>query len=601
MIKYLKYFLIAAFLFSGCTAERIAVKKPKERQQLSEQEKKALALSHFINGTLLDVKDEYEAAITEYKWASALDPKAGIYYCIAKDSYIIGKYDEALVNINKAVKKDSINEAYSDMLGDILIANNKKDSAITVYEYWIARDSASLNANYKLAKLIESAKPQDAIKIYKKIIDNNGPIWDVLVRLAELYEKSNNLKEAINVAEKMREIYPSELSINKVLIELLEKNNDFEKAMSLTNDLIELTPNDLILRETKANLYIDLNDWVKASEEFNYILNSKEVGSQDKIKIGAAYFTHSLKDTLLLPVSKEIFTKLDKDTTAWEVKMFLGSIAVDQKNYAEAYKNYKSVTELASWNLDGWNRLGGLYYENQKYSEAVSVLQEAIKIFPEEYSINFLLGISLAQSSRYSEAKPYLYKSVQMNEKDVNTLSAYAYTLNSLKESEEAINYFNLALQINKNDANILGTLGLIYNGMKRYTECDSVYQRALTIDSTNALINNNFAYSLSERGIELEKALRMIKIALKAEPSNSSYLDTEGWIYYRLGEYEKAEKQISKAIELSGAKSTLYDHLGDIYYKLGQKSKAVEMWQKAYDLDKNNNEIKLKIDKGEL
>jgi len=601
MIKYLKYFLIAVFLFAGCTAERIAVKKPKERQQLTNEEKKNLALSHFINGNILDAKDQYESAILEYKWALALDPNAGINYCIAKDSYVLGLYDEALGYIGKAVKSDSSNENYFDLLGDVLLAKNNKDSAIAVYAYWTSKDSLSLNANYKLAKLLENSKPLTAISIYKKIIDNDGLIWDVLVRLAGLYEKTNNLKEAINVTEKMKELYPSELSINKVLIELLEKNNEFEKALAITNDLIELSPNDLSLRETKANLYIDMNDWLKASEEYNYILSSRDISFQNKVKIGAAYFGQALKDSTLMPVSKEFFQKLDKDTSAWEVKMFLGSIAVNQKNYEQAYVNFKAVTELAAWNVEGWSRLGGLYYENQKYSDAAALLINAVKLFPEEYSINFLLGISLAQCGKHSEAKPYLYKSVQLNTKDVNTLAAYAYTLSSLKESDEAVVYLNKALQIEKNDVSILGTLGLIYNGMKKFTACDSVYKRALELDPTNALINNNYAYSLSERGIELEKALKMIKIALKAEPNNASYLDTEGWIYYKLGDYGKAEKMINKAIEMSGAKSALFDHLGDILFKTGQKNKAIEMWQKAYELDNSNNEIKLKIEKGEL
>jgi hypothetical protein len=33
----------------------------------------------------------------------------------------------------------------------------------------------------------------------------------------------------------------------------------------------------------------------------------------------------------------------------------------------------------------------------------------------------------------------------------------------------------------------------------------------------------------------------------------------------------------------------------------MGQRNYAIELWQKAYDLDTSNQEIKLKIEKGEI
>lgn len=599
MTKYIQIILVLALAFTGCTAERIAVKKPKERQQLSDSEKKQFALSHFINGTLFDANDQFVEAIAEYKWALALDPSSGINYSIAKDLNILGKHTEALVFANNAVKMDSLNESYLDLLCDIYLANNVTDSAISIYKFWLSKDSTSLIPNYKLAKLYEDLKPLSAIEIYNRIIDNEGPVWDVLVRLAGLYEKTNKLNDAISVTKKIKEAYPSEISISRVLIELLEKNNELDSAISVCNELIELSPNDLSLREIKAGLNIGMGNWKVAAEEYNFILNSTEINFQNKLKIGAAYFSQTFKDSTLIPITKNIFLNIDKDTTAWEVKLFLGSIAVSLKEYDSAYKNYKLVTELAAWNIEGWNRLGGIYYETKKYSEAVELLNTAIKLFPEEYSINFLLGISLAQCNNHKDAKSFLLKSVELNPNDINTLSAYSYTLSSLKESDSAIVYLNKALQIEPTDVNLLGTLGLIYNGMKKFIECDSVYQKALSIEPTNALVNNNYAYSLSERGIELKKALKMIEIALKAEPNNSSYIDTEGWIYFKLGNLQKAEKTIRKAIEIGGEKPALYDHLGDILSKQGKTSEAFETWKKAYQLDNSNEEIKQKIEEG--
>ena len=157
------------------------------------------------------------------------------------------------------------------------------------------------------------------------------------------------------------------------------------------------------------------------------------------------------------------------------------------------------------------------------------------------------------------------------------------------------------AIQLDPTNVNLLGTLGSIYDGQKMYQECDSVYEKALTIEKTNALINNNYAYSLSVRGVQLDRALDMAQIAIKAEPDNSSYLDTIGWIYFKLGKLDLAKTNIQKSIEIGGEKSVILDHLADVEFRLGNKTEAMKLWKKALDLDKENKEIKQKIEKGGL
>jgi tetratricopeptide (TPR) repeat protein len=117
-------------------------------------------------------------------------------------------------------------------------------------------------------------------------------------------------------------------------------------------------------------------------------------------------------------------------------------------------------------------------------------------------------------------------------------------------------------------------------------------------IDSSNVLISNNYAYSLSERGFKLERALELAKFAVKAEPENSSYLDTIGWVHFKLGNYTEAIEFIKKAIEEDKSNATLFDHLADVYAKMSNKEKAVEYYEKALSLDPTIDNVKEKIEK---
>jgi tetratricopeptide (TPR) repeat protein len=303
----------------------------------------------------------------------------------------------------------------------------------------------------------------------------------------------------------------------------------------------------------------------------------------------------------LLPVSKEIFTDIDKDTSDWQVKLFLGAIALNEKNDNEAEKYFAGSIELAQYNPEGWIRLGALYFDNRRYTEAVKLLSEAVEIYPQDFGINLLLGLSYAQSDKHTEAEPFLKTAVEINRNEVTALSAYAYTLSQLKQDEAAISYLNKALAIAPDDVNLLGTLGLIYNSLEMWEECDSTYEKALSIDSLNPLVNNNYAYSLAERDLQLERALSMVKISIEAEPYNSSYLDTIGWVYFKLKQYDEAEDYIRKALDVAGESAVLLDHLGDVLFMKGDRSGAMEMWEKAFAINSTDEKIKLKIEKGEI
>ena len=184
----------------------------------------------------------------------------------------------------------------------------------------------------------------------------------------------------------------------------------------------------------------------------------------------------------------------------------------------------------------------------------------------------------------------------------MNSLSAYGFTLSQLQENEEAVEYLKRALRLDPNNVNMLGQLGLIYNNLKMMAESDSLYEVALQIDPQNALINNNYAYSLSERDLELERSLEMIEIAIAADSSNSSYLDTYGWIFFKLEEYDKAYYYIKKAIAVDGEdNAVLLEHLGDVMFMQGKKEEAVELWKKALELDSSNEILINKVSTGAI
>jgi tetratricopeptide (TPR) repeat protein len=602
MVKYFITVLLTISLLSCSSNKELSKEDKNSSASLNNPaERGNYALKHFIDGSICETKGDFEGAITEYQKSLSADTNAATYYALAKNYYRLDKIPLALSNAKKSIILNDTRIEYYELLADIFNNARQTDSAAVLYEKIISMDSSVYSAYYKLARLYEPSRPLKAIELYNKLTYYLGPEWGILMRVGELYEKLGDNESAANSVAKLLTIDPSNTTLQKLLVDIYERGKKYDKALDIINDILETTPNDLDAREKKGQLYIVQNKWEEASREYDILLKQPDIPFEGKLRIGASYFAKSLSDSSLYPIVKKFFTQLDKDTVAVQIKVYLGALDLLLKNDAGAEKSFIAASEIKSINSQNWVQPAGLLFENKKYKETIRLIKFAAPLFPEDFAVNFIMGLSLSQAENHTEAKPYLKKAVELSPKDANALSAYGYTLNQLKDYDNAIKYLNKALTLKPEDVNLLGTLGLIYNAQEKWAECDSVYEKAISMDSSNALVNNNFAYALSERGIQLERAMTMVNIALKADSNNSSYLDTKGWIYFKLKQYDKAKDFIQKAISAGGESATLLEHLGDAVFMTGEKESALKLWEKAYNLDNTNNKLKIKIEKGAI
>ncbi|MCF8241877.1 MAG: tetratricopeptide repeat protein [Melioribacteraceae bacterium] len=600
----MKYILLLTYilLLAGCSADIQKSDKDKSPKTVSPDSSnlKMIAQEKFIDGTMMEMKGDYAQAILEYQDALNLDPSAGIYFALAKNYLRLNKIPPAIKNARMAVKLDPEVTDYQALLGQIYTMTHMYDEAIDVYNKIIEKDSTNRAAYFTLGQIYEIDKPIQALNIYKKLLDITGPQWDVLVKIADLNERMGNVDETINTMENLLEINPSNIELQKVLIEAYIKTKKLERAEELVYDGMILFPDDLNLIEFKASIHAQREEWDAAIEEYNKLIDAHDLPFQNKMRLISAFITHSKQDTLLLPAAKEMLYKLDSDSTDWQLKIYLGEVELQDGNDSIAIDYFKQGAELAEWNPQIWIRLGGLLFDSGNYDEAIEQMSTAVERFPDEYVINIVLGLSYSQKGRHKSALPYLEKSLSLNPNDITSLSAVGFTLNQLKREDEAMEYLERAVRLDPGNSQVWGMLGMIYDNKKMWKQCDDAYTKALELDPDDALLLNNYAYSLVERDTLYNEALEMAKKAIESDPESPSYLDTIGWIYYKLGDYNTALDYVKKSVDKDES-AVVIDHLGDIYFKLGKKDEALEQWKKAYELDDSMEEVKEKIETGEL
>ena len=579
-MKRLICFITITFSFSfllflsGCSSSKKAILNQPEINKSEVQEltytrtgDKDKAIEHFIAGQVYELKGDYASAILEYQDALRYDKSSGIYNAIAKAYQKIGKYSLAVQMAMEAIKLDSLNIAYRETLAGIYIETFETQKAINELENILRLDSLNYNALFNLAQLYEGNKPLRSLELYNKIIENYGLEWNALQRIAELSFRLGRFSESAHALEMMIEIDPSNYDLRKLTAETYISAGELQKAKSILSELIELKPSDVQAKIRYGEVLLQLKERDDALKILNEVVSDDSVGFELKFQVVESLFKSAGEDVSLKGKAKEILKNLSsKYPNEWRAHWLLGIIASDEKDNETAFNEFKKVVDINPKIVEAWRGIGIALYEMGKFDELIRVMEDGVEKFPDDFFLNFLLGLGYHRLERNSEAVQPLERALSLDPKNIDVIS----------------------------------TLALVYDAIGEVSKSDSLHELGLKISPDNHLILNNYSYTLAERGEKLDIALEMAKKAVEQEPENPSYLDTIGWVYFKLGDYEKAKEYILKAVEKGGS-SVVVEHLGDVYFKLGDKEKAMEYWKKALDKNPSNEKLKEKIKRGQM
>lgn len=97
---------------------------------------------------------------------------------------------------------------------------------------------------------------------------------------------------------------------------------------------------------------------------------------------------------------------------------------------------------------------------------------------------------------------------------------------------------------------------------------------------------NNALGYAWTNEHKNLDRARELIDRALEAEPDNAAYLDSRGWVSYKLGHFDEAIVWLRRARAAEGGEyPVILDHLGDALYRTGAHDEAMQVWARALTL----------------
>ena len=114
---------------------------------------------------------------------------------------------------------------------------------------------------------------------------------------------------------------------------------------------------------------------------------------------------------------------------------------------------------------------------------------------------------------------------------------------------------------------------------------------RAIEIDPGDAYALNYLGYWWADEGRNLDQAIEMIERAVSHRPSSGFFVDSLGWVHYKLGDPARAVGYLERATELEPSDPEITGHLGDVYWALGRREEARFKWRLALSLSEDAEE----------
>lgn len=126
-----------------------------------------------------------------------------------------------------------------------------------------------------------------------------------------------------------------------------------------------------------------------------------------------------------------------------------------------------------------------------------------------------------------------------------------------------------------------------------------ATFERLLEVMPDHAPTLNYLGYMWAERGEQLDRSLALVQRAVALDPDNGAYVDSLGWVYFRLGRYEEARSHLEWAARLVPSDATIFEHLGDLYTVLEEHEQARANYRQAVALSGDNLEaVRAKLER---
>jgi tetratricopeptide (TPR) repeat protein len=489
---------------------------------------------HLLLGRLYRLNNDMQKAEAELKTAIKLDPGSEEAVTTLAMLYTDEGDTAHALQVLSSVPDASRSAKLYSALGAAYEQRKDYKSAIDAYRHAIVLDRDNLDAIRGLAEnLLNDGQIDASLEQYKVIADANPEDAQTYLQIAEIYRRQGKYDLALENLKKADTLVPDSAGVAYNMAAVYQAQGRYDDAVKLLQDLLKKT---------------------EKSDNSSY-------------------------------------SQSDRNNRAIFIER-LGMIYRDQENYTAAVETFRKMLVLGDENArSGYQEIIDTYRDAKQWPQATAAAKEAVEKMPGDRDLRMVLDSQLADSGEVDKGIADVRSMLngQPEDREIYLRLGIMYTrAKRWKEAEESLNKAEEMSAKPDDKAYVWFLRGDTYNREKKFDDAEADFKRILAAvsptDPQTAATLNYLGYMNADRGVRLDESLDYIKQALTFEPTNGAYLDSLGWVYFKLGKYDLAEENLTKAEVHMSSDPTVQEHLGDLYQRTGRLKLAAAHWERAVE-----------------
>jgi tetratricopeptide (TPR) repeat protein len=503
------------------------------------------------------------------------------------------KVEAAVAELEALRRTSPENQALAFELAAAYEEAGKKDQAAALYSELSAGaaspEGAAGAAAMRLADLrLGEGRPLEALQALAVAMTGRRNESALLVRGAQIIDALDDpdavYQEAKGFLHEETEPFGTFVLVG-MLAERLERSDD---AIDLYGKAIAREPRAAIAYSRKADLLIQHN----------------------RLDDALAVYRDALQAGLALPIFYRkmgmILDSLGRPEDAVEqyrrarqgdpddkpTRYFLAAALARLGRLDEAEAEFRALIERFPTEVRALCQLAAVALAQGDAAKAETAVNQALTLDPKGPAPRTLLAEVRYRQKRFSDAEQIARSLLaeQPDAHDVRLLLAHALAAQGHFPDAAAEVRAMLAAEPENLDWRYL--LAGLYTEMNDPDAAEKELAKILQVRPDHAPANNDLGYMWANRGVNLDRAEKMIRLALASDPKSPAYMDSLGWVLYKRGSFDDALKLLQDAADAAPELDpVIWDHLGDTYWRVSRSEDAADAWQKAARLLEGRSE----------
>jgi tetratricopeptide (TPR) repeat protein len=596
------------------------------------------SIEPFLRLAEIDMKQNHlEEAEKEIEEALKIDPsdiEAAYLRVLIQESR--NDLEGAAATIEKIIRQQPDSDRFLLQALQIFWLFRDDDTAQAFMEKIVAAAPGFGEGLWNLSRLyVRRGNLQAAIRTLEKLVELKRDDPTIRNELGRLYQKAGEPKTAGYHLEAIADMVPDAPDGLLQLVQSLVNIKEYSRAARVYQKIIALEPDNLEYRiqflrcclisgwdrivvresapvlslldglpppsgraeegsrkEMRANVlkirglaFLGLDDTRSALAALEAARDLKRESKED---LPLALYTLDTLSKIDRKKAYEQFPKLSEklQNGGPETRGYLPSLVgmlLDLDKKKEAQEMARRILKVPGDDAAVDREMATVFAKRNGFTVALEFLDNALSRFPgEEVEIQDLRAKILFESGDSEGCYSILERRIEKEPRSLSSYLSLAGYHTQKKDYTGALKVLQRAAAEFPNDASVEFHLGAAMERMGDLEKAEPHLRKAIDLNPRDAQALNYFGYTLADRGIRLEEAKDYVGRALAYDPENGAYLDSLGWVYFKMGRYDEAEEYLLKAIDRSADDGVLFEHLGDIYFQKGRWDEAIKTFEKA-------------------